>query len=271
MNLPAVRITGIVLSSIVMFAANAYAQETRLQYKFTKGDVIRYREITQNDMSSDMMPAGGQKVYNEMFTSQTVQSVHPDGSAEIIQTIDSISTLLNGQQLSNPQTALLVHLPVRITVATTGKIRNVRPASDSADAAIKAAVEILRNQLMNQPSYPEKSVTPYVPWVDSATFSQASQMGLVQSNIKYTTMLQGVDTVAGTIVKVLERSVDVSGDIGDNAGTLKGTGTGNVYFSAELGKEIMSTMTLNQSIDMVTPQGPMSVAMKISTKRELLK
>lgn len=262
---------GTLFCSFLLVTAVLYGQDVRLQYKFKAGDVNRYKETTQNDMTSAMMPAGGQKVFNEMYTTQIVDKVHPDGSAEVIQTIDSVNTLLNGQPFSNPQTSALVGLPVRITMAATGKMLDVQPASDTADAAMQKAVEILRQQLMNQPSYPAGTLTMNVPWLDSASFSQTTQMGLITSNIKYTTKFTGVDTIAGTNVKLLERTVDINGDIGDNAGALKGTGKGNIYFSDILGKEFMSTMTLDESIDMVTPQGPFSMAMKISTKRELLK
>jgi len=253
------------------FAVPLSAQEVRLQYKFKTGDVSRYKETTENDMTSDMMPAGGQKVFNEMYSTQRVEKVNNDGSAEVVQTIDSVNTLLNDQPFNNPQTTALVGLPVRITVAATGKMLDIRPISDSASESEKAAVEILRKQLATQPSYPATALALNVPWEDSVTFSQATQMGSITSNIRYSTKLVGEDTVASNDVKVLERSVTIAGEIGDGAGTLKGSGRGNIYFSDVLGKEIMSTMLLDESIAMDTPQGPFSMAMKVSTKKELLR
>ena len=246
-------------------------QEVHLQYKFKSGDINRYKETTENDMSSDMMPAGGQKVFNETYSTQKVEKVNADGSAVVIQTIDSVNTIVNDQPFSNPQTTALIGLPVRITVAATGKMLEIQPADDSADTSAKEAVEILRKQLSTQPSYPTATLTKNVPWEDSATFSQTTQLGLITSHIKYFTELVGVDTISNTDVKVLQRTVSIAGEIGDGAGTLKGSGKGNIYFSDVLGKEIVSTMNMEESIDVVTPQGPFSMAMKISTKRELLR
>jgi len=109
------------------------------------------------------------------------------------------------------------------------------------------------------------------PWQDSVSFSQPTQMGAINTTIRYSTSLTGSDTVSDTDVKVLERTIDLSGELGQGAGTLKGNGKGNIYFSDVIGKEIMSTMTIEQTLDVTTAQGPVSMSMKISTRRELLK
>ena len=266
-----VRTLGTLICALLLWTSVLAAQAVRLEYKFNTGDVNRYKETTQNDMTSDMMPAGGQKVFNEMYTTQKVDKVNADGSAELIQTIDSVNTLFNGQPFSNPQTSSLVGLPIRVSMATTGKVLDARPMSDTADATVIQAVDILRKQLMTQPSYPATAIKMDETWADSATFSQATQMGTITTNIRYSTKLTGSDRKLDTDVKVLERTIDVSGDLSGGAGSLKGNGKGNIYFSDFLGKEIMSTMAIEQTMDMVTPQGPFSMKMKISTKRELLK
>jgi hypothetical protein len=265
------RILGILFCFFLLWTAIGHAQQVHLVYKFKVGDINRYEETTQSDMTSDMMPAGGQKVFNEMYTTQKVETVNADGSAEIIRTIDSVNTLLNGQPFSNPQTRSLVGLPMRVTVATTGKMLDARPVRDTADATVNQAVDILRKQLLADPGYPATTIILNEPWQDSTSFSQASQMGSITTNIKYSTRLTGVDKISDIDVNVLERTVDVSGQIGDSVGTLKGNGKGNIYFSGILGKETMSTMTIDQTMNMLTPQGPFSMTMKISTKRELLK
>ncbi len=265
------RITTLLCCALALCTTILTAQEVQLVYKFKVGDLNRYKETTHNDMTSEMMPGGGQKVFNETYTTQKVDKVNADGSAEIIQTIDSATTTLNGQPFSNPQTAALVGLRVRISVATTGKVLDARPLSDTVDAATKQSVGILRQQLMTQASYPVGPVRMNEPWRDSSAFSQPTQMGTITSTIKYTTKLTGSDKVLSTDVKVLERTMDMVGELGEGTGSLKGSGKGNIYFSETLGKEIMSTMAMTQSMDMVTPQGPFSMSMKISTQRELLK
>jgi hypothetical protein len=262
---------GTLVSSLLLWTSILTAQEVRLEYKFKVGDVNRYKETTQNDMTSDMMPAGGQKVFNEMYTTQKVDKVNADGSALLIQTIDSVNTLFNGQPFSNPRTSSLVGLPIRVTMATTGKVLDAQPMSDTADATVVQAVDILRKQLMTQAGYPVTAIKMDETWQDSASLSQATQMGTITTTIRYSTKLTGSDRMLDTDVKVLERTVDLSGELGGGAGTIKGNGKGNIYFSDALGREILSTMTIDQTMDMVTPQGPFSMNMKISTKRELLK
>jgi hypothetical protein len=271
MKLQPFRISAFLFCAIALSTANLIAQEVRLAHKFKVSDVNRYKETTQNDMTSDMMPGGGQKVFNETYTTQRVDKVNADGSAELIQTIDSANTTLNGQPFNNPQTAALIGLHVRINVAPTGKVLDARPMSDTVDTAVKQAVEILRQQLMTQASYPVGAVRMSESWRDSASFSQPTQMGTITSNIKYSTKLTGSDRILENDVKVLERTMDMTGELGEGAGSLKGSGKGNIYFSVALGKEIMSTMAMTQSMDMVTPQGPFSMNMKITTRRELLK
>ncbi|HEY6951205.1 MAG TPA: hypothetical protein VI758_02290, partial [Bacteroidota bacterium] len=163
--------------SVLFLVATASAQDVRLAYKFTVGEVNRYKETTQNEITSDMMPGGGQKVFNEMYTTQKTVKLNTDGSAELIHTIDSVNTTVNGQVYDNPQTKGLIGLPMRITVAATGKVLDVQPVNDSVDAATKQAVDVLRKQLMAQTGYPPRTVRINESWDDSINVSQETQMG----------------------------------------------------------------------------------------------
>ncbi|HEY6953134.1 MAG TPA: hypothetical protein VI758_12070, partial [Bacteroidota bacterium] len=88
---------------------------------------------------------------------------------------------------------------------------------------------------------------------------------------RYTTRVAGSDTVLNTVVRVMDRAVRITGAIEGGNGSLKGGGNGRTYFSTVLGKEIRSTMNMDQTMDMNTPQGPFSMKMKVSTSRELMK
>ena len=206
-----------------------------------------------------------------MYTTQKVVKVNADASAEVIQTIDSVNTLLNGQPFSNPQTSTLVGVPVRVSIAATGKVLDAQPITDTVAASVKQSVGFMRKQLMTQASFPATAVKLNQTWHDSSTYSQPSQMGTITSTIIFSTKLTGSDKIEDTDVKVLERTMEMSGQISEGGGTLKGSGKGNVYFSETLGKDLKSNLEMTQTMDMVTPQGPFAMNMKISTKKELLK
>lgn len=251
------------LSLVLLLTLSADCQQVLLKYKFKAGDVSRYKETTHNEVTSEALPNGTQKVLSQMYSTQKVKKVNTDGTAQLVRTLDSANTLLNGQPFDNPQTRTLVGIPIIVTVARTG--------NDFVDATVKQAIATFRQQVMTQPSFPKTAIAMNRPWHDSASYSQESPTGNISTEIRFSTKLTGVDKISGLNAKVLERTLELSGTIGNGTGTFKGTGKGNVYFSDILAKEILSTITIDQSMEMVTPQGPMSTTMQVTSKKELLR
>ena len=222
-------------------------------------------------MSSEAMPGGSQTFTNETFSTQKTDKVNSDGGAEIVRTIDSTSSTMNGKQFENPRTQGATGFPLRVKVSSTGKVLEVQAVKDSLDETSKAILEAFRSQLMSQPSFPATPVTINASWHDSTTLIQQTQMGTLTTEIKYSTALVGSDTIAGVKVRVLKMNMSLSGAIEGGAGTISGTGGGNVYFSDESGKEMKSTLDVDQTMNMNSPRGSMTMTMKTTTTRELMK
>ncbi|HTP13222.1 MAG TPA: hypothetical protein VMM37_06310, partial [Bacteroidota bacterium] len=91
------------------------------------------------------------------------------------------------------------------------------------------------------------------------------------TSIRYSTTLAGSDTVSGKPVWVLRTHIRLVGSIEGGAGTVDGNGDGFVYFSGVLGKEIRSSLEINQTMNVNSPQGAVSMTMKTTTTRELLR
>jgi hypothetical protein len=256
---------------LLVGTGTVYSQNITLVYKFRMSEIDRYKESSRTVMSSETMPGGSQVFTNETYTSQRVEKVNSDGSTELIRTVDSTNSTMNGMPFENPATKGALGFPLRVKVASTGKVLDVQSAKDSLDETATAVLEAFRGQLMSQPSYPQKPVNIDDGWLDSTRITQKTQMGVLTTLIKYSTTLTGSDTIAGVRVWVLKMSISLSGSIEGGAGTVDGTGEGTVYFSGDLGKEVKSILDINQSMNVNGPQGSMSMTMKTTTTRELMK
>ncbi len=158
-----------------------------------------------------------------------------------------------------------------MTVAPTGKVLEVASVKDSLDQAAGAVLEAFRSQLISQPGFPSKPVHINDSWLDSSEVSQQTQMGTLSTSIRYSTTLTGSDSVSGKPVWVLKMHIHLAGSIEGGAGSVDGAGDGFVYFSGDSGKEIRSHLEINQTMNVNAPQGAMSMTMKTTTARELLK
>ena len=246
------------------------AQDVKLEYKFKVGDVDRYKETTLNNMTSDMIP-GGQKVSSEMYVTQKVDKVNPDGSAELLRTIDSVVTMMNDQPMPSQQVKPLIGIPLRVTIQKNGKVLDVKPVNAATDEALNKMIDAMQKQLMVQPGFPSRALKMKETWKDSSKISQETPMGTMVTDMKTTTTLIGFDKILGYDVAVLKVSVEVAGELGVGMGYINGTGRGNSFFSDVAGKEIRSFVDMEQNMDLSTPQGSTTVNMKISQKKEIIK
>ena len=222
-------------------------------------------------MSAEMMPGGSQTFTNETCSTQRIDKVNPDGSAELIRTIDSTNSTMNGQPFENPRASSAIGFPLRVKLSPTGKVFAVLSLKDSLDEAATMIFEAFRSQLMSQPGLPAKPVRMNESWQDSSRMTQQTQIGSLTTEIKYVTILKGTDTISAAPVLVLNMKMSLSGSISGGAGTINGTGDGVTYFSRDLGKEIRSVLNIDQTMDMNSPQGSMTMNMKTTTTKELLR
>ncbi len=247
------------------------AQNVLLAYKFKPGDRDRYKETSMMVMSSEMMPGASQIFTNETYTSQKTETVSPEGVGTIIRVIDSTTSTMNGRPFENPTTKGAIGFPLRVKVAPTGKILSVEAVNDNLDQAARAVLEAFRSQLISQPGFPTTPVRPGDVWQDSSQVTQQTQMGMLTTSIRYSTTLAGTDSVAQLPVWVLKMSINLSGSIEGGAGTVEGKGEGDVYFSNDLGREVKSILVINQAMKVNSPQGSMTMTMKTTTTREIMR
>jgi hypothetical protein len=266
-----VRILAVSIWVLTLGVATVLAQSVTLVCKFIVGNVDRYKETSRTVMSAETMPGGSQVFTNETYSSQKAEKVNSDGGAELIRTIDSTSSTMNGKAFENPGTKGAIGFPLRVKVASTGKVLDVQSVKDSLDQTASAVLETFRSQLMSQPSFSPKPVRINDSWQDSSRITQQTQMGALTTLIKYSTTFTGSDTVSNLRVWVLKMTINLSGSIEGGGGTVDGTGEGSLYFSGEQGREIKSVLDINQTMNVNSPQGSMTMAMKTTTTRELIK
>lgn len=136
---------------------SVFTQDVKLEYKFKVGEVDRYKETSLNNMTSDMIP-GGQKISSEMYVTQKVDKVNPDGSAELLRTIDSTVTMMNDQPMQNQQVKPLIGIPLRLTIQKNGKVLDVKPVNEVTDESLSKMIDAMKKQLMVQPGFPARAL-----------------------------------------------------------------------------------------------------------------
>jgi hypothetical protein len=256
----------------VALSISLFSQDIRLEYKFKLGEIDRYKESTSSSMTGEGLPGGTRKSVTEMFVSQMTDKINPDGSAEIIRTIDSATTTLDEKPIPNPpQTKALIGLPMKVILTKYGKVLDVSAGKDITDELTKQIVEGSRKQLLASSGFPSKALKLKESWKDSAKVSMETQNGLMTTELKTTTSLIGFDKVLGYDVAVLKVAMEITGELGAGMGYIKGTGRGNTFFSDITGKEIRRFIDMDQTVDMNTPQGSMTLTIKASQKKELIK
>jgi hypothetical protein len=257
-----------VLFLLSMAATLLVSQETKLEYKFKLGDVTHRRNVTQNTVTADMIPGGSQSSEVYMFSTESVDSLYQDGSASLIMTVDSVSTLVNGKSMAGNPQGNLTGLKFRVVKTKLGKTISAEPVGELSPSA-KMAADAFKQNLTSSPGYPDKAIKQGDSWDQEIPMTQRSMGGEVKMILKLHYTFTGTEQQLGYDCTVLKITGTIKGE-GSQAkfdGTLKGT----MYFAVKEGTDVKRLMDTDMNIEADTPQGPQTMVNKSSQKTEIVK
>jgi Family of unknown function (DUF6263) len=259
----------VILLTLVVSAAPAYAQGVTLRYRWTKGDSLTYRMTNQTNSSISGMPGAGDLTVDQTMTQVlkvTAEEVAPDGVATLRQSFQAVRMEMNGpmgkvvydssvpDKTPDPQAEAmgkvmgsLVGESIIVVMAPEGTVRKVEGASRildkvmqgmSADPAAAAAAQGLKTMLSDDAL--------------KATLSQSFSM-------LPTEPVKAGDTWTGKI----SMGNDIIGRIvGTSTFTLKAIeGTGDPAIA-----RVAVALALKQD-GVPAPSGPMGMVMKLGDSR----
>ncbi len=255
---------------LLVLAVGVSAQEVSLIYKYKKGETVRTKELMTQSMTSEAM-GGGQTVKSTRYTKMVVNSVGADGTVEVVRSTDSSSMTLNDKPFNNPQASMSEKVAFKLKFDQYGKVLDASPVEPPTDAVGKQMTDAMAQQFKNSPGLPAKKVKIGDSWNDEMTNNQPTPSGTLTTTIKLTTTFDKLDKVNGTDVAVLKVTGTISGELGAGMGTITGTVSGSRHFAYKIGQELQSVMEMDQTMDITTPQGNMTMQTKMKQERERIK
>jgi hypothetical protein len=258
------------IALLIVLAVGASAQTVSLTYKFKKGETVRTKELMTQAMTSEAM-GGGQTVKNVRYTKMVVKDIAADGIVTVVRSTDSSTMTLNDKPFNNPQASKSEKVAFQLKIDPYGKITDAAPVEPPTDAVGKQMTDAMAEQFKSSPGLPSHPVKIGESWNDEMTNNQPTPSGTLTTTIKLTTTFEKLDKLKGTDVAVLKITGTITGELGAGMGTITGTVTGSRHFAHKLGQELQSVMEMDQTMDITTPQGNMTMQTKMKQERERIK
>lgn len=222
-----------------------------LRYKFTPGQVLRYRMTTDTD-GTIQMGTGGMSIplkdHMVIVMRQTVKSVRAtDGAATLESGIDSVTGTANGQPLPPAATAQLEKRTTTLVLSPIGKVLSMQMPAGTPMAGMGNIT-----QSGTESALPAGPVHVGDTWSGDAALSSIG-------NVAMTSTLTGLDT-GGTIAAIAQTThahVHMTPPGLPVSLTAQGTitGTGQMHFDTVAGavQDQTSAMTMDMTMAAHSP------------------
>lgn len=291
----------IILSFAAMFLlialSLAHASPVELKYKFTKGEVDKYRLTLNVNMSIPGMPADAAPADSNvsLVMLQKTLDVMPDGSAKVQLSYTDHNMSIPG--VSKEQTGKLPSQTATLTMSKEGKVLSVEgleyPSCSSAGSGMDFG------QVLSQVGF--TGIFPTKPVEIGESWTQALPIPFGGGNIKISSTLvsnnENIDKQNASkikqdyngnidlnqLMKAIESSTpqDIKGDMGQTmssiSGDVKVNGTTTFYFSPTLGKllkangNIVSNIKINMPEEAIKSGAPSQIDMVMNLKLTVVK
>lgn len=293
---------GLFLSSFVAILlltalSLAHANPIELKYKFTKGEVDKYRLTLDMNMSIPGMPADTAPMDSKvsLVMLQKTLDVLPDGSAKIQLSYTDHSMSIAG--MSKEQTGKLPSQTVTLTMSKEGKVLGMEGFEVPAGSSTGSGLDF--GQMLSQVGF--TGIFPAKPVEIGDSWAQALPVPLGGGNIKInSTLLSNSENIdkqnaskikqdysgyidLNQLMKAVESSApqNMKGDMGQAmssiSGDVKVNGTTVFYFSPTLGKllkasgNIVSNIKINMPEEAIKSGAPSQIDMVMNLKLNVVK
>jgi len=254
-----------------------WGQEYKLEYKFTKGELLRYKQTTQISKQMIQPPAHTdprlglkQEEVKTEYYSLKVEEVNSDGTADAIRTQDSVITKVNLKRVLHPPEEAMNGFPLFIKISTIGTCTEIRPAKE-LPPELKPNFESIKQFLRNQQGLPAKTIKVGDSWENSWLISFGMSSGNADVTLIIKSTLVGFEKYMGLDCAKIQDSGALTGTTKQGEYTLNGKIQGAKFFAHELGKLIKQSFELDQTVIATTSYGNLESRMKMVTTQELLK
>lgn len=267
----------LVVGLLVVFAlcalTAAQAKSVKLEYKFTKGAVDKYKMIMDMKMSMPGMPegAGGFSGKVSMLMTQKVVDVYSDGSAKIEATMSNMKVDFPGMP-ADAQSQIPEKATMTMTISKLGKVLKMEgmqnlpgsmgmPGMDFSRMASQFGVQGLM--------FPDRQVEINETWTDAIPMPMGGGEMKVQSTLMNAALPIGSE-VASKIGQTYSGYIDMAALMQATAGSVEMDpqakaamsqvtggmnigGTSEIYFSPELGKMIKTDAHITMDANFCLP------------------
>lgn len=191
------KVFNVMLVVCVIMSVAAHSQGIKLEYKFEKGKIYRYRDSLDAKSTQEMM---GQEVKTEMRGMNVVRlivdAVNPDGSLALIASTDSSVMTIKAPGMDTTQTPKgVIGKKFGMKLARNGKVSDFTAIDASADEG----TETVRSQLGHYPRLSENPVSVGSTWNAASidTVEQKQFGGKIITDTKEDYKITGKETKNG--------------------------------------------------------------------------
>ncbi len=231
------------------FAQDAPAKSppVMLKCKFTPGEVLRYKLISDITMPSRPGSARREQIRADVVFSEKTDRVLPNGDAEITIGYEQLNMLINGTQIDCSEDKLSTP---KFIMSPNGAIKLVEGTDFSLEDAGRTSFNLLGIEGLTLPSTELKAGDMWSKTIKCpipggiGTLKVNGVLESASSKINDSTVAVLKHTMNGSFLKTLPNVKTKPSK--PESGTVKGslTGDSTVYFSAEAGRLIHSVSTL---------------------------
>ncbi|MCI0617931.1 hypothetical protein L0244_33580 [bacterium] len=253
-----------------------WGQEYKLEHKFAKGEMARYKRTIHSQSLAKDLPGGKMERIVEYYTTRKVENVYPDGAADVIQTQDSVITRVNQERVPNPKEEALNGIPILIKTSKTGTYQEIRALKEVPSEAM-LVFETMQHNLQNKPGFPIKALKASEAWNNEIALLQ--NIPCCGQNYDHTITQKSTSTLLGAenYLNMPCTKVLVSGTTAGTAQTCcftyisSGKVQGTQLFDCQMGKEIKTTTNIDLVMNRTNSAGKMQFDVKTVATEELLK
>ncbi|RME04342.1 MAG: hypothetical protein D6805_03370 [Planctomycetota bacterium] len=287
----------LVMSSAMAFGQTTSREEVLLQWKFKKGQSLRYKQVMNMEMAM-AMPMGEQKFtisFSSWFTQKVVE-VSKDGIATLKLKFDRVKTKVNagpGRSFSfdskNPDDAKkigdprfkaltdLVGKAITVKVDKTGKVQKIQGLSGQPGSPFTLKKRDIEDMFLNFPMGP---IRVGASW----TKKQVRDMNGMPMRIDAKFKLSDITKSQGRTAAKIDTKMKISMDISKANNPLfkqmkiqvkKSEGSGVFHFAIDEGYMLSAQGTTTIDMEMSGAMGEnkfrMSQSVRVKNKLELIK
>ncbi len=260
------RVVTPVLFLILLFSFDTVAQERRLEYSYSKGQVLKYKRSVRTSERAAFLPDGRRDSAIDFFYTMTIDDVTADGTAHGTLTVDSVLVRVDHRwQLAEGDDELR-RTPVAIRLASSGRILNADPRGELGTVAA-VLLDRLTNDMQNEGILPEMEMEAGGTWQGEVVVFVDTPNGDVKLSSPVTTRFVRSEMYRNTLTARVEYEGPVTAQ--GQRGTV-GTVQGTMWVAPEQGKKLREIVEIDATLLVPVGGGKAQLRVRQSHTLDLL-